>query len=103
MALLDDPDRSLAVLERLTGWSIALAVAQVRRGAAAIKVSSPFAGRSFLGTDMYEQFILPFESRLARAVREAGDLPPQPQSGLGRRRGGGLLTVGDCGTESGSD
>jgi uroporphyrinogen-III decarboxylase len=72
MALLDDPERSLEVMERTTGWSVALAVAQVRRGAAAIKVSSPFAGKSFLGTDMYERFILPFEERLARAVLEAG-------------------------------
>jgi uroporphyrinogen-III decarboxylase len=72
VALLDDPDRCVAVLDRLTGWSVALAVAQVRRGADAIKISSPFAGSAFLGTEMYEQFILPFESRLAAAVRAAG-------------------------------
>jgi uroporphyrinogen-III decarboxylase len=72
VALIDDPERSLEVLGRMTDWSVALAVAQVRRGAAAIKVSSPFAGRSFLGTDMYERFILPFEARLARAVLAAG-------------------------------
>ena len=72
MALLDDPDRCLAVLDRLTGWSVALAVAQVRRGAAAIKVSSPFAGSGFLAPDMYETLHPPFESRIARAVREAG-------------------------------
>jgi uroporphyrinogen-III decarboxylase len=47
-------------------------VAQVRRGADAIKVSSPFAGSGFLSPDMYEEFILPFEGRLAKAVREEG-------------------------------
>ncbi len=72
VALLDNPEKCLAVLDRTTEWSIALAVAQARRGAAAIKVSSPFAGNAFLGTDMYEQFILPFEARLARAVRAEG-------------------------------
>ena len=72
VAILDDPDKTVAILDRTTEWSIALAVAQVRRGAAAIKVSSPFAGNAFLGREMYEQFILPFETRLARAVRAEG-------------------------------
>ena len=72
MALLDQPERTLEVLERTTEWSTALAVAQVRRGAAAIKISSPFAGSAFLSPDMYEEFILPFEGRLARAVRAEG-------------------------------
>ena len=72
MALLDDPERSLEIMDRTADWSIALAVAQVRRGADAIKVSSPFAGSGFLSPDMYEEFILPFEGRLAKAVREEG-------------------------------
>lgn len=72
IALLTEPDVVLAILEKTTEWSIALAVAQVRRGAAAIKVSSPFAGGSFLSRAMYEDFILPFETRLAQAVRDAG-------------------------------
>lgn len=72
VAILDDPERCLAILDRMSRWSIALAVAQVRRGADAIKVSSPFAGSAFLSPEMYEQFILPFESRLAAAVRAEG-------------------------------
>jgi uroporphyrinogen-III decarboxylase len=72
VALIDDPERCLEVLDRVTEWSVALAVAQVRRGADAIKISSPFAGSAFLSPEMYEQFILPFESRLAAAVRAAG-------------------------------
>ena len=72
MALLDNPEKTVAILDRTTEWSIALAVAQVRRGADAIKVSSPFAGSGFLSPDMYEEFILPFEGRLARAVRAEG-------------------------------
>ncbi len=72
MAILDDPEKSLALLEVTTGWSIALAVAQVRPGAAAIQISSPFAGNAFLSREMYEDFILPFESRLAERVRAEG-------------------------------
>ena len=72
MAILDNPERTMEVMERTCEWSIALAVAQVRRGAEAIKVSSPFAGSGFLSPEMYEEFILPFESRLAKAVRDEG-------------------------------
>ena len=72
MAIMDDPDKTLEVLAEVTGWSVALGVAQARRGAEAIKVSSPFAGSGFLSPDMYEEFILPFESRLAKAVRDEG-------------------------------
>lgn len=72
MAILDDPEKSLTVLDVTAEWSVALAVAQVRRGARAIKISSPFAGNAFLSREMYEEFILPFESRLAKAVRAEG-------------------------------
>ena len=44
----------------------------MRRGAHAIKISSPFAGSSFLSPEMYEQYILPTEGRIAAAVTEEG-------------------------------
>lgn len=72
MAIIDDPEKTCRIMDTVTEWSIALAVAQVRRGADAIKVSSPFAGSAFLSPDMYEEFILPFEGRLAKAVRDEG-------------------------------
>ena len=72
MGLLDDPQKCRQVLEVTTRWSVALAIAQVRRGAVAIKVSSPFAGNAFLGRDMYVDFIQPYESALAKAVRAEG-------------------------------
>jgi len=72
MGLIDNPEKAMEVMGVTVQWSIALAVAQVRRGAAAIKVSSPFAGGSFLSREMYSEFILPLETRLAQAVRDAG-------------------------------
>lgn len=72
MALLDRPEDSLRLLEKTTQWSVALAVAQVRRGAHAIKVSSPFAGMGFLPPQMYQEFIIPFERRIAQAVKAEG-------------------------------
>lgn len=72
MALLDKPEASLRLLDKVTQWSVALAVAQVRRGAHAIKISSPFAGMGFLPPHMYEEFVIPFERRIARAVKAEG-------------------------------
>jgi len=72
MSLLTDPDKAQRLLETCAKWSVALAVAQVRRGAHAIKISSPFAGSGFLSPDMYEQFIIPAESKIAEAVRKEG-------------------------------
>lgn len=72
MALLDKPEASLRLLDKTTQWSVALAVAQVRRGAHAIKVSSPFAGMGFLPPHMYEEFVIPFERRIAQAVKAEG-------------------------------
>ena len=71
-ALLDDPEKCRQILEETARWSIALAQAQVRRGAAAIKLSSPFAGSAFLSREMYSDFIIPFESQVASAVRAEG-------------------------------
>ncbi len=72
MALLDRPEESQRLLDKTSQWSVALAVAQVRRGAHAIKVSSPFAGGGFLSPPMYEEFIIPFERRIAQAVKAEG-------------------------------
>lgn len=72
MALIDDPDKSAQLMETCTKWSVALAVAQVRRGAHAIKISSPFVGGGFLRSEMYEEVVLPFEKKIAEAVREEG-------------------------------
>jgi len=72
MALLDDPERAKSLLRKTCEWSVALAVAQVRRGAHAIKISSPFAGMGFLSRDMYTEFIIPYESKIADAVENEG-------------------------------
>jgi MtaA/CmuA family methyltransferase len=72
MSLLTDAEKAQRLLETCAQWSVALAVAQVRRGAHAIKISSPFAGSGFLSPDMYEQFIIPVERQIADAVKREG-------------------------------
>jgi uroporphyrinogen decarboxylase len=41
-------------------------------GVDAIKISSPFAGAGFISTEMYQEYVLPAESEIARAVRAQG-------------------------------
>ena len=72
MYLLTHAARCAEILDVTAGWSVALAVAQVRRGAEAIKISSPFAGNVFLSREMYCDFIQPYEARIAAAVKAEG-------------------------------
>ena len=72
MYLLTHAEKCAEVLDVTAGWSVALAVAQVRRGAEAIKISSPFAGNAFLSREMYCDFIQPYEARIAAAVKAEG-------------------------------
>ena len=72
MYLLTHAARCAEILDVTAGWSVALAVAQVRRGAEAIKISSPFAGNAFLSREMYCDFIQPYEARIAAAVKAEG-------------------------------
>lgn len=72
MATIEDPERTGQILDVTSQWSVALAIAQCRRGADAIKISSPFAGGPFLSRRMYQDFVLPWESRIAQAVRAEG-------------------------------
>jgi Uroporphyrinogen decarboxylase (URO-D) len=69
MALIDDPPKVHALMDRLTESSVAWAVAQARAGVDAVLISSAFAGGGFLSREMYAEFVLPYERRLADAVR----------------------------------
>ncbi len=70
--LVEDPGRAEAILERLGAAIVPLALGFVRHGADAVKISSPYAGAGFLSPDFYRRFVLPYEGRIARAVRRAG-------------------------------
>lgn len=74
IGLVRNREKVKALLERLTDAAIAWAVAQARRGADAILISSAFAGGGFISPKMYAEFVLPYERRLAEAVR-ACDTP----------------------------
>lgn len=72
LSLLDDPPSAHRVLEEFTRKIIALAIAMCRTGIDAIKISSPYAGAGFISPTCYREFILPYERRIASAIREGG-------------------------------
>jgi uroporphyrinogen decarboxylase len=72
LGLHDDPGRAAAVLERFTAGIVGIAEGLAAAGVDAIKISSPFAGAGFLSTAFYRAFVLPYESRIARAIEAAG-------------------------------
>lgn len=72
LALVEQPLKCKALFEKLTERIIPLALGEIEHGADAIKISSPYAGAGFLSPRFYRDFILPFEGRIASAVRQKG-------------------------------
>lgn len=60
MALLDEPDKCKAVIERFVKLSATHAAAHLECGADAIVISSPYAGQGFISKTMYWEFELPY-------------------------------------------
>ena len=72
LALVADPGKAKAILERLTEASVVWAIAQGKHGVDAVLISSAFAGGGFISPKMYEQFVVPYERRVAEAVKAHG-------------------------------
>ncbi len=72
--LIRHPDHIHAILDTLTPYSVIWATAQIRRGCDAIKLSSPWAGSSFISVKHYQEFVLPYERRIAEAVQDEGGI-----------------------------
>lgn len=72
IALIDEPEKCKAILQKFTDGIIDLALLMCDQNIDAIKVSSPFAGAGFLSRDFYREFVLPYESQIARAIRNRG-------------------------------
>jgi hypothetical protein len=72
IGLVDFPEVALEVLERYAEGVVRLARGLAARGVDAVKLSSPYAGSGFISPRFYRKFVLPFESRIARAVRDMG-------------------------------
>jgi hypothetical protein len=72
LGLLSEPDKCKCVLAHYSSLVKRLAIDMCDEGVDAIKVSSPFAGAGFISREAYSEFVLPFESGIAQAVRAKG-------------------------------
>ena len=72
IGLATDPGKAHALLDRLTEASVTWAAAQARHGVDAVLISSAFAGGSFISCKMYIEFVVPYERRVAEAVKAEG-------------------------------
>jgi len=72
IAMVDDAGKCKKILQHFTDLVRELAIAMCATGIDAIKVSSPFAGSSFISPEFYKIFVLPFERQIIEAVRSQG-------------------------------
>lgn len=70
IGLVKNKEKVKAVLDRLTDAAVAWGTAQARHGVDAVLVSSAFAGGGFISPKMYTEYVVPYERRLADAIRE---------------------------------
>ena len=75
IAVMEDPGKAKACLERLTEGAIDLSKKKAACGIDAILISSAFAGAGFISRDHYREFVLPFEKKLIAGVRREFDIP----------------------------
>ncbi len=68
LALLIEPDKCKAILQRFTGGIIRLIDNMCNKNIDAIKISSPFAGMGFISPEQYIEFEQPFIKQLAESI-----------------------------------
>ena len=72
MAMIEDPAKCKAVLQRFTDGVVALTREMCEQDIDAIKISSPFAGMGFISPAFYREFVLPYERQFIAAAKERG-------------------------------
>jgi len=75
MAIMDDPEKVKAILERLTEGAITLAKLQALEKVDAILISSAFAGAGLISREHYMEFVLPYEKKIISEVKKECDIP----------------------------
>jgi uroporphyrinogen decarboxylase len=75
MALLTEPAKVHACLDRLTAGAAELARREAALGVDAVLISSAYAGGGFISQDDYRAFVLPYERRVIEAVKRERDCP----------------------------
>jgi len=75
MAIMDDPEKVKACLDRLTESAIDLGKKQAEAGVDAVLISSAFAGAGLISRDHYNEFVLPYEKRIVKEIKKDFDIP----------------------------
>jgi len=75
MAILDDPEKVKACLERLTQGTIDLALKQIAHGVDAVLISSAFAGAGLISKQHYEEFVAPYEKAIIDEIKKNSGKP----------------------------
>jgi len=75
MAIVDDPGKAKACLERLAEGAVDLGKRQAAAGVDAVLISSAFAGAGLISRTHYEEFVLPYEKKIIEGIRAAYDVP----------------------------
>lgn len=75
LAIMDDPKKCKAILERLTEGAIALAKLQAKENVDAILISSAFAGAGLISREHYIEFVLPYEKKIITEVQKEFNVP----------------------------
>lgn len=76
LALVDDPKKVAACLQRLEAGATELALGHFDAGADAVLISSAYAGGGFISRRHYERFVLPYEHAVVDAL--AAEFPGRP-------------------------
>jgi uroporphyrinogen decarboxylase len=72
--LIDDSKKCKEIISRCAERALSWGAAQVKRGIHALKISSAYAGSSFISRDFYKEFVLPYEGYVATKIQQM-DVP----------------------------
>jgi uroporphyrinogen decarboxylase len=101
LALVDDPAKAKACLDRLADGTIALGRGLAAAGADAILISSAFAGAGFISRRHYGTFVLPYEQKVVAGIRAAHTVPVYTHTcGAIGDRLDLMLETGTCGIDT---
>lgn len=75
MAIMMDPQKAKACLERLTLGAVALGKKQASFGVDAVLISSAFAGAGFISRKHYEEFVAPYERKIVEEIQKEYNIP----------------------------
>lgn len=68
MAMITDGEKCEEILARYVEQCAAFARAQIDAGVDVMKISSPFAGGSFISLEFYKRFVVPFEREVVHKI-----------------------------------